>query len=48
VTFKNVAAIDSKSGGAKDLDDLKIPPGNRIEALTGNRKGQHSLRINDQ
>lgn len=33
---------------AKDLDDLKIPPGNRLEALTGNRKGQHSIRINDQ
>ncbi len=30
------------------LDDLKIPPGNRLEALHGNRKGQHSIRINDQ
>jgi proteic killer suppression protein len=30
------------------LDDLKAPPGNRLEALKGNRKGQHSIRINDQ
>ncbi len=30
------------------LDELKIPPGNRLEALTRDRKGQHSIRINDQ
>jgi proteic killer suppression protein len=30
------------------LSDLKIPPGNRLEALKGARKGQHSIRINDQ
>lgn len=30
------------------LDDLRIPPQNRLEALKGNRKGQHSIRINDQ
>lgn len=30
------------------LDDLKVPPGNRLEALKGNRKGQYSIRINDQ
>jgi len=30
------------------LFDLRIPPGNRLEALKGNRKGQHSIRINDQ
>jgi proteic killer suppression protein len=30
------------------LHDLTIPPGNRLEALTGDRKGQHSVRINDQ
>lgn len=30
------------------LDDLRVPPGNRLEALAGNRKGQHSIRINDQ
>lgn len=30
------------------LDDLRTPPGNRLEALKGDRKGQHSIRINDQ
>lgn len=30
------------------LLDLRSPPGNRLEALSGNRKGQHSIRINDQ
>jgi proteic killer suppression protein len=30
------------------LDELKIPPGNRLEALKGDRQGQHSIRINDQ
>jgi proteic killer suppression protein len=30
------------------LQDLKIPPGNHLEALSGNRKGQHSIRVNDQ
>ncbi|WP_404548606.1 type II toxin-antitoxin system RelE/ParE family toxin [Dyella jejuensis] len=32
----------------KQLDELKIPPANRLEALKGNRKGQYSIRINDQ
>jgi proteic killer suppression protein len=30
------------------LDDLRIPPGNRLEVLKGNRAGQHSIRVNDQ
>ena len=30
------------------LDELRAPPGNRLEALTGDRRGQHSIRINDQ
>jgi len=30
------------------LDELRIPPGNRLEALHGNRKGQHSIRINEK
>jgi len=30
------------------LQDLRVPPGNRLEALKGNRKGQHSIRVNDQ
>jgi proteic killer suppression protein len=33
---------------AKTLSDLKVPPGNRLEALKGDRRGQHSIRINDQ
>ena len=37
-------AIDA----ATKLDDLRLPPSNRLEALKGNRKGQHSIRINDQ
>ena len=33
---------------AKTINDLRIPPANRLEKLTGNRSGQHSIRINDQ
>jgi proteic killer suppression protein len=33
---------------AQTLSDLRIPPGNRLEALKDNRAGQHSIRINDQ
>lgn len=33
---------------AQNLNDLLIPPGNRLEVLKGKRKGQHSIRINDQ
>jgi proteic killer suppression protein len=33
---------------ARALQDLRVPPGNRLEALTGNRNGQWSIRINDQ
>lgn len=33
---------------AVDLDGLKVPPGNRLEALVGDRAGQHSIRVNDQ
>lgn len=35
-------------GRAMQLADLNAPPGNRLEALTDDRKGQHSIRINDQ
>ncbi|MCT1691559.1 type II toxin-antitoxin system RelE/ParE family toxin [Brevibacterium sp. p3-SID960] len=35
-------------GYAQSLEDLRIPPGNRLEALKGDRAGQHSIRINDQ
>ena len=30
------------------LDELSVPPGNRLEALSGNRRGQHCIRVNDQ
>jgi len=33
---------------AESLDDLRVPPGNRLEKLAGNRSGQHSIRVNDQ
>lgn len=33
---------------ARSLTDLRVPPGNRLEALKGNLEGQHSIRINDQ
>lgn len=33
---------------ASSLDDLRVPPGNQLHALKGNRQGQHSIRINDQ
>jgi toxin HigB-1 len=33
---------------AESLDDLRLPPGNRLEALKGDRAGQHSIRVNDQ
>jgi len=37
-------AIDA----ALSLDDLRLPPSNRLQALKGSRKGQHSIRVNDQ
>jgi len=33
---------------AQTLQDLRVPPGNRLESLKGNRKGQYSIRVNDQ
>ncbi|MBX3078411.1 MAG: type II toxin-antitoxin system RelE/ParE family toxin [Cryobacterium sp.] len=33
---------------AKDVEDLRIPPGNRLERLIGDRRGQHSIRVNAQ
>jgi toxin HigB-1 len=44
VAARKLDQIDS----ATALLELKIPPGNRLEALSGERKGQHSIRINDQ
>jgi proteic killer suppression protein len=34
--------------GAESIGDLRLPPGNRLEKLPGHRKGQYSIRINDQ
>ena len=39
-----ILAVDA----ASRLDDLRAPPGNRLEALNGDRQGQHSIRVNDQ
>lgn len=33
---------------ARDVDDLRVPPGNRLERLAGDRRGQHSIRVNAQ
>ncbi|HEY3900228.1 MAG TPA: type II toxin-antitoxin system RelE/ParE family toxin [Chthoniobacter sp.] len=33
---------------AMNINDLRVPPGNRLEALSGDRKGQHSIRVNQQ
>ena len=50
--FKNLEQVARRKllvlHAAVELDSLRIPPGNRLEALKGNRKGQHSIRINDQ
>ena len=43
-TKRKLAMLDA----ALELDDLMIPPGNRLEKLRGDRRGQHSIRINDQ
>ena len=44
IAFRKLDQIDS----VERLNDLRIPPGNRLEALKGERKGQYSIRINDQ
>jgi len=44
VGLRNLLMLDA----ADDLRDLRVPPGNRLEALSGSRKGQHSIRINEQ
>lgn len=42
--LRKLAVLDA----ATSLADLRVPPANRLEALAGGRKGQHSIRINDQ
>ena len=44
VAFRKLDQLDS----VETLQDLRIPPGNQLEALKGNRKGQYSIRINKQ
>lgn len=44
VASRKLDAVDQ----AGELGDLRVPPGNRLEALRGDRAGQHSIRINDQ
>jgi proteic killer suppression protein len=44
VAQRKLAMLDA----AVRLENLSVPPGNRLEALAGNRAGQHSIRINDQ
>jgi len=44
IAFRKLDQIDS----AIELEDLRVPPGNRLEALKSDRAGQYSIRINDQ
>ncbi len=44
IAFRKLDQIDS----AVQIEDLRVPPGNRLELLKGHRAGQHSIRTNDQ
>lgn len=44
IAFRKLDQIDA----AAEINDLRVPPGNRLEALKGDRIGQYSIRINDQ
>jgi toxin HigB-1 len=50
--FSNIAKVAKRKldqmHAAVNLEDLQIPPANRLEALKGDREGQHSIRVNDQ
>ena len=50
--FVNIEAVAMRKlamlNRAGRLDDLRVPPGNRLEALKGNLAGRHSIRVNDQ
>ena len=50
--FVNIEAVARRKlemvAAAKKLEDLRFPPGNRLEALKGDRAGQHCIRVNDQ
>ncbi len=44
IAWRKLALLDA----AERLDDMRVPPGNRLEKLAGDREGEYSLRINDQ
>jgi proteic killer suppression protein len=44
VTLRKLTQLDC----SRELSDLSLPPGNRLEALKGGREGEHSIRVNDQ
>jgi len=44
IMLRKLVALDA----AEALEDLRVPPGNRLEKLKGRRSGQHSIRVNDQ
>jgi toxin HigB-1 len=44
VALRKLLILDAASA----INDLRVPPGNRLEKLAGDREGQHSIRINDQ
>ena len=44
VALRKLTRLDA----AESLDDLRVPPGNRLEALRGDRRGQHSIRVNER
>ncbi|MBW2038246.1 MAG: type II toxin-antitoxin system RelE/ParE family toxin [Deltaproteobacteria bacterium] len=44
IAWRKLAILDA----AERLDDLSVPPGNRLEKLSGDREGEYSIRINDQ
>ncbi|ANX04534.1 type II toxin-antitoxin system RelE/ParE family toxin [Immundisolibacter cernigliae] len=50
--FRNIERVARRKllqlHAATELTSLRVPPGNQLEALKGDRKGQHSIRINDQ
>lgn len=50
--FNNIASVARRKldmlNAAANLADLRVPPANRLEALQGDRAGQHSIRVNDQ
>jgi toxin HigB-1 len=50
--FRNIESVARRKleqlEWSSALEDLRVPPGNRLEALRGDRAGQHSIRINDQ